>query len=177
MEYTGAYSSPLGELLLACGASGLTGLWFVGGKYFARGLDPVHEERETPVLAETRRWLDIYFSGRKPDFMPPLHPSGTAFQRQVWALLGEIPYGSTVAYRDLAAKIAAARGLEHMSAQAVGGAVSRNPISILIPCHRVVGADGGLTGYAGGLDRKAALLAREGVAPGRPRIPETGMLP
>lgn len=167
MEYTGAYTSPLGELLLACGETGLTGIWFVGGKFFARGLDPAHEERETPVLACARRWLDIYFSGREPDFMPPLHPSGTAFQRQVWALLEEIPYGRTATYRDLAEKIAAAQGLERMSAQAVGGAVGRNPISILIPCHRVVGSDGGLTGYAGGLDRKAALLVREGVEPER----------
>ena len=102
MEYTGAYTSPLGELLLACGETGLTGIWFVGGKFFARGLDPAHEEREMPVLACARRWLDIYFSGREPDFMPPLHPSGTAFQRQVWALLEEIPYGRTDTYRDLA---------------------------------------------------------------------------
>ena len=160
MRYTSTYCSPLGELLLACDDAGLTGLWFQGGKYCALGLDPKHEEREAPVFAETRRWLDCYFSGREPGFTPPLHMAGTPFQRSVWALLQQIPYGRTTTYKALADRLAAERG--RMSAQAVGGAVGRNPISIILPCHRVVGVDGGLTGYAGGVDRKARLLQLEG---------------
>ncbi len=171
MQYTGRYQSPVGELLLACGDGELTGLWFVGGKYCALGLDSAHEERETPVLAETKRWLDVYFSGREPDFMPPIRVSGTPFQRSVWALLRQIPYGTTVSYGGLAERAAAAMGLERMSAQAVGGAVGRNPVSILIPCHRVVGAGGSLTGYAGGVDKKLRLLALEGVDTGRLSLP------
>ena len=112
-------------------------------------------------MAAARRWLDSYFTGREPDFLPPLHPAGSPFQQAVWALLLQIPYGQTVTYGQLAARLAAERGLARMSAQAVGGAVGRNRISLIIPCHRVLGADGSLTGYAGGLDRKAKLLAWE----------------
>lgn len=162
MQYTSAYKTPLGEVLLACDGTGLTGLWFEGANYYARTLDGDHEARETPVFAETRRWLDIYFSGREPSFLPPLHPAGSPFQLAVWERLRKIPYGQTVTYGALAQDLAAARGLSRMSARAVGGAVGRNPISILIPCHRVVGADGTLTGYAGGIERKRRLLAGEG---------------
>lgn len=161
MICTQHYDSPLGGILLAADESGLTGLWFAGGKYFAEGLPAAQLRQETPVLAETRRWLDIYFTGREPDFLPPLHPVGSPFQQAVWALLLQIPYGQTVTYGQLAARLAAERGLARMSAQAVGGAVGRNRISLIIPCHRVIGADGSLTGYAGGLDRKAKLLAWE----------------
>lgn len=162
MQYTGRYRSPLGDILLAADGEGITGLWFEGQKHFARQLDGAHEARETPLLAEAKRWLDVYFSGREPDFMPPLHLIGSAFECEVWAILREIPYGGTTTYGTIAARIAEKRGLAHMSAQAVGGAVGRNPVSILVPCHRVLGASGSLTGYAGGLERKRALLALEG---------------
>ena len=161
MIYTQHYDSPLGGILLAADESGLTGLWFGGGRYFAEGLPAAHIRRETPILAAAKGWLDIYFTGREPDFLPPLHPTGSLFQQAVWALLLQIPYGQTVTYGQLAARLAAERGLARMSAQAVGGAVGRNRISLIIPCHRVLGADGSLTGYAGGLDRKAKLLAWE----------------
>ncbi|MBP3522142.1 MAG: methylated-DNA--[protein]-cysteine S-methyltransferase [Clostridia bacterium] len=161
MQYTGRYASPLGGMLLAADDAGLTGLWFEGQKHFARRLDSAHEEREIPLFDEVRRWLDQYFSGREPDFMPPLHLIGTAFEREVWDILRAIPYGETTTYGAIAAQLARQRGLAHMSAQAVGGAVGRNPISVIVPCHRVLGADGSLTGYAGGIERKRRLLALE----------------
>lgn len=174
MQYTSACQTPLGEVLLACDELGLTGLWFKGGKYCALGLAREHEEGETAVFGQTRRWLDVYFSGREPDFMPPVHMIGTPFQLAVWELLRRIPYGETVTYGELAAQIAAERGLARMSAQAVGGAVGHNPVSILVPCHRVVGKDGNLTGYAGGLERKVKLLGCEGVDVGRLFVPGKG---
>ena len=163
MLYTGYYQSPLGRLLLAADEIGLTGLWFERQRYFAQGLAPVHADEETPILAQTRRWLDLYFSGSVPDFTPPLHPIGSDFRQEVWALLLQIPYGKTTTYGALANQLAEKHGQRRMSAQAVGGAVGHNAISIIIPCHRVVGADGSLTGYAGGLDTKARLLAVEGI--------------
>lgn len=153
----------MGELLLAADETGLTGLWFDGGRYFAEGLDPENEKRELPVFETVKKWLDIYFSGREPDFMPPLHMIGSPFQMSVWKHLLEIPYGKTVTYGELAKRIALEKGRERMAAQAVGGAVGHNKISILVPCHRVVGANGSLTGYGGGLDKKERLLALEGV--------------
>ena len=161
MIFTQHYESPLGGILLAADDTGLTGLWFEGQKYFARTLDAVHQEQETAVLSEARRWLDVYFGGKEPDFTPPLHPAGSAFQQEVWALLRRIPCGQTTTYGALARQLAAERGLSRMSAQAVGGAVGHNVISIIIPCHRVVGTNGSLTGYAGGIDKKAALLRLE----------------
>ena len=161
MLYTGYYRSPLGRLLLAADEIGLTGLWFERQRYFAQGLAPVHTDEETPILAQTRRWLDLYFSGSVPDFTPPLHPIGSDFRQEVWALLRQIPYGQTTSYGALARQLAEQRGLAHMSAQAVGGAVGHNAISIIIPCHRVVGSNGSLTGYAGGIERKIALLTLE----------------
>lgn len=161
MQYTSNYDSPLGRILLAADDKGLTGLWFEGQKYFALYLDEEHEEIELPIFAETKKWLDVYFSGREPDFTPPLHFTGTDFQNEVWELLCRIPYGSTTTYGQLAAQVAEARGLPHMSAQAVGGAVGHNEISIIVPCHRVVGANGSLTGYAGGIDKKVKLLTLE----------------
>ena len=156
-----SYASPVGELLLAADEEGLTGLWLAGEKYFP-GV-PEDAPQETPVLEETKRWLDIYFAGREPDFLPPLHLAGSPFRQEVWALLRQIPYGKTTTYRALAEAVARKRGLRQMSAQAVGGAVGHNPISIIVPCHRVVGSDGSLTGYAGGLERKVQLLRLEGV--------------
>lgn len=161
MQYIHHYASPLGGMLLAADDAGLTGLWFEGQKHFARGLEAAHEERALPLFDEARRWLDQYFSGREPDFTPPLHLLGTAFEREVWAILRAVPYGRTTTYGEIAAQLARQRGLAHMSAQAVGCAVGRNPISVIVPCHRVLGADGSLTGYAGGLERKRRLLALE----------------
>lgn len=163
MQYTAAYQSSVGDVLLAADEIGLTGLWFEGEKFYALSLDPEHEERETPIFAITRRWLDIYFSGHEPDFMPPVHMIGSEFRRCVWELLLQIPYGTTVTYGDLARQVARRRGLRRMSAQAVGGAVGHNEISIIVPCHRVVGTNGSLTGYAGGVDKKRRLLELEGV--------------
>ena len=153
MHYTQTISSPLGNILLSADEVGLTGLWFDGGRYYADTLPEEHVERETPILMDTKRWLDVYFTGREPDFTPPLHPTGSSFRQTVWQLLLEIPYGQTTTYGALLG--------DGASARAVGGAVGRNPISIIVPCHRVIGADGSLTGYAGGMDRKIRLLALE----------------
>lgn len=163
MQYTTTYQSPLGEILLAADEAGLTGLWFDGEKFYADSLDPEHEERNVPVFDVVKKWLDIYFSGQEPDFMPPVHMIGSEFRQQVWKILREIPYGETITYGALAKRIAEERGLKRMSAQAVGGAVGHNEISIIVPCHRVVGSDGSLTGYAGGVDKKEKLLTLEGV--------------
>ena len=140
---------------------GLTGLWFEGQKYYAYRLDPAHEEKQLPIFQQAQRWLDQYFSGREPESLPPLHPVGSPFQLAVWAILQQIPYGQTTTYGEIARALAKQRGAAHMSAQAVGGAVGHNPISILIPCHRVVGTNGSLTGYAGGIERKRQLLMLE----------------
>lgn len=157
MNYTQLIPSPLGNILLSADEIGLTGLWFEGEKYYADALPREHIERETPILMDTKRWLDVYFTGREPDFTPPLHPTGSAFRMTIWRLLLQIPYGQTTTYGELAKRLECGR----MSAQAVGGAVGHNPISIIVPCHRVVGANGSLTGYAGGLDRKIRLLEIE----------------
>ncbi len=162
MVYTCHYESQLGGILLAADEIGLTGLWFDGQKYFARELPAERTEKEMPILTETKRWLDIYFTGTEPDFLPPLHPIGSNFRQEVWKLLLQIPYGKTVTYGELARQLAEKRGLPRMSAQAVGGAVGHNQISVLIPCHRVVGANGSLTGYAGGIQKKVKLLELEG---------------
>ena len=163
MTYIQHYDSPLGGILLAADEIGLTGLWFEGQKYFARDLSDVRIEQETPVLAEAKRWLDIYFTGKEPDFLPPLHPTGSEFRKAVWEILLQIPYGQTTTYGEIARQLAEKQRLARMSAQAVGGAVGHNPISLIVPCHRVIGADGSLTGYAGGVDKKRRLLALEGL--------------
>ena len=161
MIYTSEYTSPLGGILLAADEVGLRGLWFDGQKYFARDLPDERTERETPVLSEAKRWLDLYFGGQEPDFLPPLHPVGTPFRQAVWEILLRISYGKTVTYGEISKQLAEKMGVERMSAQAVGGAVGHNEISIIIPCHRVVGTGGNLTGYAGGIDRKIKLLELE----------------
>ena len=160
MDYTYRRASPLGPILLASDGEALTGLWFEGQKHFGSTLGAEHEERALPVFDETARWLDLYFAGRRPDFTPPLRLRGTAFQREVWELLPAVPYGETVTYGQLAAILARRRGTP-VPARAVGSAVGRNPVSLIVPCHRVLGADGSLTGYAGGLDRKRSLLDLE----------------
>lgn len=147
--------------MLAADGTGLRGLWFDGQKYFARDLSAERIEQNTPALTEAKRWLDIYFAGKEPDFLPPLHPTGSAFRQSVWEILLKIPYGQTITYGDIARQLAAKRGLANMSAQAVGGAVGHNKISVIIPCHRVVGTNGSLTGYAGGIDKKIRLLKLE----------------
>ena len=163
MQYISHYSSPIGNMLLAADEMGLTGLWFEGQKYFALDLDKEHEEKEIPLFEKVKQWLDIYFSGKEPDFTIPLHFTGTEFQKEVWEILCTIPYGQTMTYGEIAKRIAARKGLPRMSAQAIGGAVGHNRISIIVPCHRVVGADGSLTGYAGGIEKKVKLLKLEKV--------------
>jgi len=161
MEYTHRYASPLGGITLASDGEALTGLWFDGQKYYADTLDPQHEEKGLPVFDEADRWLDVYFSGKAPDFTPKLRMKTTEFRKAVWEVLLTIPFGQTMTYGEIAAIIAKQKGLNRMSAQAVGGAVGHNSISLMIPCHRVVGANGSLTGYAGGIDRKMKLLTLE----------------
>ena len=174
MTFLQHYNSPLGGILLAADEIGLTGLWFDGQKYFARDLPAEHVEQNTPVLSEAKRWLDIYFTGREPDFTPPLHPIGSVFRQAVWEILLQIPYGQTTTYGEIARQLAAKLGLPRMSAQAVGGAVGHNEISIIIPCHRVVGADGSLTGYAGGIGKKEKLLELERADMSRFFVPKKG---
>ena len=174
MTYTMHYDSPLGKILLAADEEGMTGVWFEAQKYFAAKLPPENEEGTMPVLGDACRWLDVYFSGREPDFTPKLHLIGSDFRQAVWALLLQIPYGQTVTYGELARQLAEKQGRPRMSAQAVGGAVGHNKISIIIPCHRVVGTGGSLTGYAGGIDRKVKLLALEQTDMTRFFVPKTG---
>ena len=170
MIYKTHYDSPLGGMLLSADDKGLTGLWFDGQKYFACGLaeSEACEEQENSILTEAKRWLDIYFSGKEPDFDLPLNPTGTGFQKSM------IPCGKTMTYGQIAAQIAAERGIVRMSAQAVGGAVGHNPLSIIVPCHRVVGTNGSLTGYAGGIDRKIKLLTLEGINMSAFFVPKKG---
>ena len=161
MVYTCTYKSPMGDILLAADEIGLTGLWFEGQKYFANTLPSEQIAKETPILSEPKKWLDVYFSGEEPKFTPLLHPAGSEFRQAVWQILLEIPYGQTMTYGEIARQLEKMRQTSRMSAQAVGGAVGHNEISIIIPCHRVVGTNGSLTGYAGGIDRKISLLQLE----------------
>ena len=153
MYYT-QYDSPLGKLLLSCTDAGLTGI--------CRNLEEPEHLDAHPILLQTKQWLDAYFRGENPLVTVPLSLEGTEFQKQIWNLLLTIPYGQTRTYGDIAREMAALSGKEKMSAQAVGQAVGKNPISILIPCHRVIGTRGQLTGYAGGLEKKIQLLCHEG---------------
>ena len=162
MLYRSHYDSPLGLILLAADEVGLTGLWLEGQKHYAKKLSrELDMEEELPIFIAAKRWLDQYFSGQVPEVAVPIHLEGTDFQKEVWQILCEIPYGQTTTYGQIAKEIAAKRGVSRMSAQAVGGAVGRNPISIIVPCHRVIGSDGSLTGYAGGLDKKIFMLELE----------------
>ena len=162
MKYISTYSSPLGEMFMAS-ADGetLCGLWFDVQNHMQRDMASAQTNDGLFPFEQTRHWLDIYFSGENPDFLPPMNPGGTPFRKEVWKLLLEIPYGSTTTYGQLAARIASAHGCATMSAQAVGGAVGHNPISVIVPCHRVIGTDGRLTGYNGGLYLKSSLLNLE----------------
>ena len=160
------YDSPIGKLLLSAGEDALTGAWFEGQKYFPTQL-PGHAAWDDlhPVLLQAKDWLARYFSGDQPHPAElKLAPEGSEFRRQVWDILLRIPYGQVTTYGAIAKELARLRGVRAMSAQAVGGAVGHNPISIIVPCHRVVGADGSLTGYAGGIGKKLLLLTLEGAA-------------
>lgn len=164
MSYTTQYHSPVGEITLGATSDKLVGLWIAGQKYFGATLsDPVQCVQENDVLIATKKWLDRYFSGQQPAISElPLAPSGSKFRQTVWQILTTIPYGQLTTYGDIAKQVAQLLGLPSMSAQAIGGAVGHNPISIIIPCHRVVGQNGSLTGYAGGIDVKIKLLQHEG---------------
>ncbi len=163
MYYVDYYNSPLGRITIASNGEKLIGLWFAGQKYFASTLNGGCINVSLPIFNEIKKWLDIYFSGKKPGFNIPTLLCGSAFSMAVWEILQNIPYGKTITYGQIACIIANKNGIEKMSAQAVGGAVGRNPISIIIPCHRVVGLNGKLTGYAGGIDKKISLLKLEGI--------------
>ena len=160
MDDITCYPSPLGEIILASDGEALTGLWFAGQKYEGSTLAPEREEKDLPVFDETRRWLDDYFTGKDPGFTPPLRLRGTDFRKAVWEVLLTIPYGKTTTYGEISAAMARETG-GSVSARAVGGAVGHNPVSQIVPCHRVLGADGSLTGYAGGVERKEKLLEME----------------
>lgn len=174
MDYTYSYVSPLGTLTVASDGTSVTGLWIRGQKYYASklGLDAI--EQDLPIFESVCKWLDCYFSGKKPEFILPLSPKGSQYQQSVWNILCEIPYGEVISYKDIANKIALQTGRKSMSAQAVGGAVGHNPISIIIPCHRVIGSDGSLTGYAGGIEAKKQLLQLEGVDISKLYVPFKG---
>lgn len=161
MRLRDCYCSPLGKILLEADETGLTGLWFEGQKYAPRECDGIPEEKEMPVFQKAKEWLDLYFSGREPGVYVPLHLEGTVFQMEVWEILCSIPYGQTMTYGQIGKQIAKKRGMKRMSAQAVGGAVGHNRIALIVPCHRVIGSDGSLTGYAGGVEKKRALLQLE----------------
>ncbi|WP_050637382.1 methylated-DNA--[protein]-cysteine S-methyltransferase [Candidatus Stoquefichus sp. SB1] len=165
MIYKTDYDSPIGKMILASDGQALIGLWLYNQKYF---LGQLHEELvekdDLNVFHLTKQWLDQYFNQQKPSITNlPLAPRGSKFQKDVWQILCEIPYGEVVTYGSIASQMAQKMKRETMSAQAVGGAVSHNPISIIIPCHRVVGSNGNLTGYAGGIDKKIKLLELEGL--------------
>ena len=160
-DFSFYYDSPLGKMIMTSDGESLTGLWFTEKSRYADENAAALTERDLPVFRETARWLDVYFGGGIPAFTPPLLLRGTTFRKAVWDILLTIPYGQTTTYGAIAAALAEERGVPRMAAQAVGGAVGHNLVSLIVPCHRVIGADGTLTGYGGGLDRKARLLALE----------------
>ncbi|MBP3729849.1 MAG: methylated-DNA--[protein]-cysteine S-methyltransferase [Mailhella sp.] len=175
MMYADNYESPLGSMLLTGDEEGLTGLCFAeGGRDSGLGLKNGAVPRKMDYFDQAKKWLDIYFSGRAPGFLPRIHLVGSGFRNRVGEIMCEIPFGKTVTYGWIARRIANERGLEKMSAQAVGGAVGHNPICIIVPCHRVVGTNGSLTGYGGGIMRKKALLELEGIDTGTFTIPRKG---
>lgn len=160
-EYTFIYNSPVGRLTLGSDGAHITGLWKAGQKHYASTLGKEALERPLPVFEEAAKWLDAYFSGKDPGPRPPLKPIGSPFQQAVWQDLLKIPYGETTTYGDITKRLSNTLD-KPTSPRAVGGAVAHNPISILIPCHRVLGHGGGLSGYAGGVDTKVDLLTLEG---------------
>jgi methylated-DNA-[protein]-cysteine S-methyltransferase len=164
MEYVHRIESPVGMLTVSSDGKNVFGLWIEGQKYFARTLGKDVSEQNLPVFEDVQKWLSIYFSGKEPDFMPPLMPEGSPFQKSIWNILCKIPYGKTTTYGEIAKQFDLVNKGRHTSARAVGSAVGHNPVSILIPCHRVIGKNGDLTGYAGGINTKRKLLQMEGIA-------------
>ena len=175
MTFIFHYHSPLGDITLSSNGKKLTGLYLEGQRYFGETPSESYEEKNLPIFEETKKWLDIYFRGQEPDFTPPLSlQQASSFRREVWEIMLTIPYGQTMTYKAIAAELARRRGVENMSAHAVGGAVSHNPISLIIPCHRVVGTNGSLTGYAGGIDKKVRLLMLENADQSKLFLPKKG---
>ena len=176
MYYSTTYSSPIGTVTLACYDNSLVGLWTAGQKYHGNTIPEVMiENNDIPIFGAAKKWLDRYFAGEKPNIAElPLAPIGGEFRQSVWKILCEIPYGKVITYGGIAKKIAVKMGRNSMSSQAVGGAVGHNPISIIIPCHRVVGSNGSLTGFAGGVQMKVKLLELEGVDMSTLFIPKKG---
>lgn len=172
-KYTMTYASPVGLLTIAGDGEGITGLWIENQKYFGDIANCEKRGDDLPVFEKTKKWLDVYFSGKEPGFLLPLQAGGSAFRQAVWEILRTIPYGGVITYGEIANRLEKSSG-KRVSAQAVGGAVGHNPISILIPCHRVVGSDGSLTGYAGGIGKKAWLLTLEGADMSRLFVPGKG---
>ena len=170
MNYMCKYNSEIGNIIIVSDGENLTGLWFEGQKHFLNLFEEQEEELE--IFTKTKKWLDIYFSGKKPEFSIPVLFSGTEFRVKVWNILKEIPYGEVITYGDIAKRLAEEKGIKKMSAQAVGAAVGHNPISIIVPCHRVIGNNNNLTGYAGGLDKKKRLLEIEGIDISKMTVPE-----
>ena len=177
MYYLTTHPSPIGRITLACDGNSLVGLWIDGQKYHGGTIsEEMKEKSDIKIFDQTRNWLDRYFSGGKPAISElPLAPKGSEFRQEVWSVLCEIPYGKVITYGDIAKKMALKMNKKSMSSQAVGGAVGHNPISVIIPCHRVVGSNGSLTGYAGGLSVKIKLLELEGVDMSRLFVPAKGM--
>ena len=176
MLYSSDYESPLGRMTLASDGENIVGLWMEGQKYFAATLKgDVEKKPALPVFAKATKWLDAYFAGKRPAISElPLAPGGGEFRKAVWQILCEIPYGQCTTYGEIAKKMAVRLGKKSMSSQAVGGAVGHNPISVVIPCHRVVGGNGSLTGYAGGINKKIKLLELEGVDTSKFFVPSKG---
>jgi methylated-DNA-[protein]-cysteine S-methyltransferase len=164
----------MGMITVASNGESLTGLWFNGQKYFAWTLEQENEAKKLPIFEAVKNWLDIYFTGKDPGFLPPIYMHGSEFRMAVWKILCKIPFGAVITYGDIAKQIASQRSHDKMSAQAVGGAVGHNPIAIIVPCHRVIGANGNLTGYAGGIDTKVKLLTLEGLEMTRFFVPTKG---
>lgn len=176
MYYSTTYQSPIGLVMLAATEESIAGLWLEGQKYFLGTVtEPLTENNDLPVFTAAKAWLDRYFTGKQPAIRElSLAPVGSPFRQMVWRILCDIPYGEVTTYGEIARKMAVLTGKDHMSAQAVGGAVAHNPVSIIIPCHRVVGTNGSLTGYAGGIDKKCKLLELEGVDLSKFFIPAKG---
>ena len=179
MFYSSLYPSPVGEITLVCDEKGeaLVGLWVEGQKYFLSSLQSLPTAMDAlPIFCRVKDWLDRYFAGEKPVIAElKLAPMGGTFRQEVWAILRQIPYGQVMTYSEIGKRVAARRGLAGMSSQAVGGAVGHNPLSIIIPCHRVVGSRGSLTGYAAGIEKKIWLLEHEGVDMSGLYVPAKGM--
>ncbi len=163
MNYIYHYQSGFGKITLTSDGEALTGLWFDHQKFFDNHLCKNYCCKNLPIFELTKKWLDIYFSGEAPDFTPPLLIKTTPFRQAVWEIVSAIPFGKTMTYGEIADKIAQQKGIKKMSAQAIGGAVAHNTILLIIPCHRVVGTNGSLTGYAGGIKKKTRLLELEGI--------------